>query len=56
MSEGDEAGGQPTKLGECAECGQTYPIHRTDEGWHPVGTDGTCACGNDEIVPFDSEE
>lgn len=52
MSDGRDSGGVPTKLGACTDCGATYPIHGKEDTWHPIGTDGTCTCGNDEFAPF----
>ena len=37
-------------LGKCTECGKTYAVFRAEEDWHPVGTDGTCSCGNGEFT------
>ena len=37
-------------LGECTECGNMYPAQKTEDGdLRPVGTDGTCTCGNEKF-------
>jgi hypothetical protein len=52
MGREPEVGGDPQTFGQCTECGAIYPVQRTENGeLRPVGTDGTCNCGNDE---FDS--
>lgn len=46
------SGGEPETFGQCTECGAIYPAQNpTDDTLRPVGTDGTCDCGNDEFEP-----
>lgn len=42
-------------LGRCTECGTAYPLYRESEKWHPVGTDGSCQCGNREFTSMSFE-
>lgn len=52
MGRKTETGGEPETFGRCTECGTIYPIQATEgDGLRPVGTDGTCDCGNDEFEP-----
>lgn len=54
MGDEPEVGGLPETFGKCTECGTIYPVQRTEDGeLRPVGTDGTCSCGNDEFVSPD---
>lgn len=47
---GERTGGAPETAAMCSACGNVYPVQETDEGdLRPVGTDGTCECGNDEF-------
>ncbi|WP_436923002.1 hypothetical protein [Halosimplex amylolyticum] len=40
-------------VGECTECGQVYSLQTGADGSVvPLGTDGTCQCGNDEFEPL----
>lgn len=46
-----ESGGEPQTFGRCTECGTVYPAQIAPGGEvRPVGTDGTCHCGNDEFA------
>ena len=46
-----ESGGEPQTFGQCTECGTIYPAQTARNGeLRPVGTDGTCSCGNDEFA------
>ena len=46
-----ESGGEPQTFGQCTECGTVYPAQIAPSGEvRPVGTDGTCHCGNDEFA------
>jgi len=43
-----ETGGEPTKVVECAECGEVYPAQAEAGGrLRPIGGDRECRCGND---------
>lgn len=42
-------GGEPTLLGICTNCGRAYPIQTDADRFRPIGTDGSCRCGNDEF-------
>ncbi|NHN46934.1 hypothetical protein G9464_04900 [Halostella sp. JP-L12] len=45
------SGGEPQTFGQCTECGTIYPVQTVRNGeLRPVGTDGTCSCGNDEFA------
>ena len=49
--EGPSTGGEPQTFGRCTECETVYLVQLTDDGGaRPIGTDGSCACGNDEFV------
>lgn len=37
-------------LGRCTECGTTYAIFSSAEGWRALGTDGSCQCGNGDFT------
>lgn len=50
-----ETGGEPDGFGRCTECADVYPVVETDEGWHPIGTDGTCRCGNAVFTPLEAD-
>ena len=50
MGNEPDAGGMPETFGKCTDCGTIYPVQATEDGeLRPVGTDGTCSCGNDEF-------
>lgn len=51
MTENPDTGGEPVTLGRCTECWQVYPAQLSGDGLRPIGTDGTCNCGNDEFEP-----
>ncbi|WP_168192926.1 MULTISPECIES: hypothetical protein [Halostella] len=52
MERKPEAGGIPQTFARCTECGTIYPAQLTDDdNLRPVGTDGSCSCGNDEFEP-----
>lgn len=52
MDGGPEGGGEPEAIGRCTECGTIFPVQETDDGnLRPVGTDGTCTCGNATFEP-----
>ncbi len=37
-------------VGQCTDCGKVYTVQRfADDVIHPIGTDGTCLCGNAEF-------
>lgn len=36
----------PRRIIRCAGCGKIYTGRESDHGLYPVGTDGTCVCGN----------
>ena len=51
-TESPRSGGDPQTIGYCTECRTIYPVQTTPDGsLRPVGTDGTCTCGNDEFEP-----
>lgn len=52
MDEGSDRSGAAARLGECEQCGATYPLRRAADGWEPVGIDGECDCGSEEFTPF----
>lgn len=44
------SGGEPETFGKCTECHAIYPVQRTEsDGLRPVGTDGSCRCGNGDF-------
>lgn len=44
------SGGEPELVGQCTECDAVYPVQTTvNDTLRPIGTDGTCECGNDEF-------
>lgn len=48
MVDDADTGGSPEALVGCTACDRTYPAQRTPDGrYRPIGTDGSCACGND---------
>lgn len=55
MSEGPQTGGEPQTFGRCADCGEVYPVQRTENGLRPVGTGGACTCGCDDFESFGDE-
>ena len=56
-TEDPRSGGDPQTVGHCTECGTIYPVQRTQNGsYRPIGTDGTCTCGNAELEPHDELE
>lgn len=44
-----DSGGEPEGIGRCTSCGNTYAIQDENGTARPIGTDGTCDCGNDEF-------
>lgn len=43
-------GGEPTLFARCTDCGEIYPAQEAEnEDYRPVGTDGSCKCGNEEF-------
>ncbi len=45
-------GGDPDVFARCADCGKIYPAQETTNGsYRPIGTDGSCNCGNEEFRP-----
>jgi hypothetical protein len=56
MSKSPKSGGTPETFGKCTNCGSIYSVQCGDDGdMRPVGTDGACACGNDEFAPPEIE-
>lgn len=50
MGREPNSGGDPEGLGKCTACGDVYPVQRTADGeLRPIGTGGTCGCGNAEF-------
>ncbi|MFC7141633.1 hypothetical protein ACFQMA_17570 [Halosimplex aquaticum] len=50
---GTDAVDEEALVGECTECGQVYSLQMGADGAVvPLGTDGTCQCGNDEFEPL----
>lgn len=47
---------EPEGIGRCTDCGSMYAIYRNNEGWHAIGTDGSCQCGNDEFAALSFSE
>lgn len=46
----DGGSGNPQTFGKCTECGHIFVAERTKNGGlYPIGTDGTCSCGNTEF-------
>ncbi len=38
-------------VGQCTVCGKVYPIEKTATNEvRPIGTDGTCLCGNSNFT------
>ncbi len=53
MEDGPASGGEPQTFGRCTACGTVYAVQRTKEGnIRPVGTDGSCGCGNEQFEPL----
>lgn len=47
-----DKGGEPEMVGQCTACGHVYPMQWDEKGkLRPIGTDGTCDCGNGEFEP-----
>ncbi|SIR32798.1 hypothetical protein SAMN05421858_2271 [Haladaptatus litoreus] len=47
-----ENGGEPTVIAKCTECGDIYPAQEaTDGNYRPIGTNGSCNCGNRDFEP-----
>jgi hypothetical protein len=47
MGENPTSGGDPEMLGSCRECGSVYPVQGSVDGdLRPIGTGGSCDCGN----------
>jgi len=45
-----KSGGDPTGVARCSACGNVYPAQELGSGHcRPIGTDGSCACGNEEF-------
>lgn len=45
------------ELGRCTECGAIFAVKVTnDEEAVPIGTDGTCSCGNPVFDVVESED
>ncbi|PSQ01706.1 hypothetical protein BRC94_03190 [Halobacteriales archaeon QS_5_70_17] len=45
------------ELGQCTECGAIFAVEVTNEGEAvPIGTDGTCSCGNPVFDVIESED
>jgi len=39
----------------CTNCGKAYPGQELEkESYRPIGTDGTCSCGNVKFKPVDN--
>jgi predicted nucleic acid-binding Zn-ribbon protein len=48
-------GGEPQTVAQCTACGRVYPAQADDGRLRPIGTEGTCECGNDEFVQMTGE-
>jgi hypothetical protein len=46
------SGGEPSQLGICTGCGRVYPLQAGGDTLRPIGTDGSCRCGNSEFEPL----
>lgn len=57
IEENPSTGGKPQTIGRCTECEAIYLVQtEKDDDLRPIGTDGSCGCGNDEFIyPFESE-
>lgn len=56
MTEEPGSGGEPQQFGRCTQCSHVYPVQSTEDGGlRPIGTGGTCSCGNDEFVSVGPE-
>ncbi|MGB9965535.1 hypothetical protein [Halobacterium hubeiense] len=53
--DGSETGGTPDVIVGCTVCESTYPAQCAGSGFRPIGTDGTCDCGNDEFRPLEGD-
>lgn len=52
MENESERGESPDTFGKCTECGRIYTAQKSKNGTlQPVGTDGSCECGNTEFEP-----
>lgn len=49
------SGGEPSRLGTCTDCGRVYPLQAGAGTLRPIGTDGSCRCGNDEFEPLSDD-
>ena len=47
VQDGPDSGGKPETIARCTACGSTYAAQYEDGELRPIGTDGTCECGND---------
>lgn len=57
IEENPSTGGKSQTFGQCTECEAIYLVQTEEtDDLRPIGTDGRCACGNDEFTyPFESE-
>ncbi len=47
-------GNDPTVFARCTDCANIYPAQeKTNGNFRPVGTDGSCNCGNAEFELVD---
>ena len=53
--DGSDTGGSPDVIVGCTDCNSTYPAQLAGDGYRPIGTDGTCDCGNDEFEPINGD-
>lgn len=49
-------GGQPDTAGLCTNCGAVYPVTDDSGRLRPIGTEGSCRCGNDEFEAVTDRE
>ena len=55
VEEGPRSGGDPQGRARCTECRKVYPVQRTgDDRLRPIGTGGSCDCGNAEFERVES--
>lgn len=53
VDEDPSSGEDPYGLGRCTECGRVYTVRwAEDDRLRPIGTSGSCRCGNAEFEPY----
>ncbi|WP_435100888.1 hypothetical protein [Halarchaeum sp. P4] len=56
MADTPDSGGEPQRVGRCTSCGRVFPVQVDGDAARPIGTDGTCVCGNATFRLLPEEE